>query len=125
MQTSDKGCDKNDACVDNNHENEDVTTAANTIASVFDEINEDDFVAAVYERKWYIGRVEQKDDCEVTFLHKAKQMFRWLQTEDRIWLDTKDLLCKIHTLQPSGKSKRLYKITSEEEKMINEKLANK
>ncbi|XP_060564531.1 uncharacterized protein LOC132723774 [Ruditapes philippinarum] len=79
-------------------------------------------VAAVYEKAWYIGKVEDKDeeegDYQINFMEKAKKMFKWPQVEDCIWRDSCDILCVVETLQPSGKSMRLFKIDAEEKAKI-------
>jgi hypothetical protein len=86
------------------------------IASFSSEFKVGDFVAVVYDAKWFIGKIEEIDreenDCEVNFLTNAKHMFRWPTTPDLLWVDQTHILCKVKSLVPSGKSARLYKVNS-------------
>ena len=49
--------------------------------SCFSELTVSDYVAAIYEKVWYVGKVEEIDiddrDCLVNFMHKAKTLFKW------------------------------------------------
>ena len=88
-----------------------------------------DMVAAIYDKEWYIGEVvdldEESKEVEVKFMAKAKSMYKWPQPEDRIWVKDKDILCGVKSLIPSGKSQRLYKMSSDEENMIEAHFASK
>jgi hypothetical protein len=87
-----------------------------------------DFVAVVYDAKWFLGKIEEIDreenDCEINFLTNAKHMFRWPTTPDLLWVDQTHILCKVKSLVPSGKSARLYKVNSDEKDAIKEKYAH-
>lgn len=84
----------------------------------------DEFVAVIYDRNWFIGQIVDKDpdegDYEINFMAKAKQMYKWPTVEDRIWVDHNDVLCVINTLEPSGKSQRLFKMSSEEQEKVSD-----
>ncbi|WAR19995.1 hypothetical protein MAR_001833 [Mya arenaria] len=90
--------------------------------SVLNDIEVGSFVAAVYEKAWYIGQVEAKDDddgdVQINFMENAKQMFKWPQTKECVWCDADDILCEVKTLQPSGKSMRLFKLNPDEKENI-------
>ncbi|WAR18863.1 LOW QUALITY PROTEIN: hypothetical protein MAR_000701 [Mya arenaria] len=90
--------------------------------SVLNDIEVGSFVAAVYEKAWYIGKIEAKDDddgdVQINFMENAKQMFKWPQTKDCVWCDADDILCEVKTLQPSGKSMRLFKLKPDEKENI-------
>ncbi|WAR19952.1 hypothetical protein MAR_001792 [Mya arenaria] len=90
--------------------------------SVLNDIEVGSFVAAVYEKAWYIGKIEAKDDddgdVQINFMENAKQMFKWPQTKDCFWCDVDDILCEVKTLQPSGKSMRLFKLNPDEKENI-------
>jgi hypothetical protein len=47
-----------------------------------------DFVAAVYENRWYIGRVVELDnlECEISFMAKSKNLFKWPNSPDEVWI---------------------------------------
>ena len=81
------------------------------------------FVAAVYDQKWYIGQVvdieKDEDEVEVNFMTHAKNLYRWPQQHDRIWIDIENILCEISPPVPSGKSKRLFKIPVEDKEHID------
>ncbi|KAL3864474.1 hypothetical protein ACJMK2_006153 [Sinanodonta woodiana] len=84
----------------------------------------DEFVAVIYDRNWFIKQILDKDpdegDYEINFMAKAKQMYKWPTVEDRIWVDHNDVLCVINTLEPSGKSQRLFKMSSEEKEKVSD-----
>ena len=89
-----------------------------------------DFVAAAYtyDSNLYIGKVEELDEeareAKVNFMTFAKQdrynMFKWPQTEDRIWIPSQDSLFKISTLTPTARSARLFKILDCEFELVND-----
>jgi hypothetical protein len=43
-------------------------------------------------------------DVQVTFLEKAKAMFRWSTSPDIIWCNKENVIYKLDSLEPSGKS---------------------
>jgi hypothetical protein len=75
----------------------------------------DDYIAALYLGRWYIGKIitvdEEDSTFEVTFLQQKKRMFQWPSRPDVIWVDYSDILCKVSTPVTSGKSKRMLLIT--------------
>ncbi|VDI81992.1 Hypothetical predicted protein [Mytilus galloprovincialis] len=77
-----------------------------------------DYVAAIYLNKWYIAQIKTIDiednTIEISFLEKKKAMFQWPSRSDIIWVDRKDILCKISNPQPSVKSKRMLKVNHED-----------
>lgn len=81
------------------------------------------YVAAIYDGMWYIGKIESQDaddinDYEINFMSRAKTLYKWPQHKDCIWIDGSNILCQIKSLEPSGKSRRLYRISSEENQKI-------
>ncbi|KAH3891290.1 hypothetical protein DPMN_015383 [Dreissena polymorpha] len=62
------------------------TEKSNEENIILNDIHINDLVAAVYEGRWYIGRVEKKDDEEgdykLNFMQRAKQMFKWPPKKD-------------------------------------------
>jgi hypothetical protein len=81
-----------------------------------------DFVAAIYEKKWYIGQIEEKDtkdnDVLINFMTSAKNNFKWPAKPDRLWLDVSDILCKIAKPTSCGKSNRTFKISESDRVML-------
>jgi hypothetical protein len=60
------------------------------------DIAENDYVAAIYQRKWYIGKVFSSDESdrtvEISFMVQSKEFFKWPERSDVIWLDVHDVL---------------------------------
>ena len=48
----------------------------------------DEFVAAIYQREWYIGKVVDSDktEVEIDFMEKKKALFHWPTKKDQIGL---------------------------------------
>lgn len=91
---------------------EDMVSVENT---VFRDISVGDFVAARYERDWYIGKVEEIDrideDCRVNFMEKAKSLHKWPKSRDELWVNKDDILCKVEEPLKTGKSCRMFKLS--------------
>lgn len=79
---------------------------------------EGDYVAAMYEKACYIGKVCQIDEedggVEITFMEKKKQLFQWPTREDTLWILPHDILCKLSEPVASRKSRGMFKMDSEE-----------
>ena len=59
-------------------------------------------------------------DVQVIFLEKAKAMLRWLTSSDIIWCNKENVIYKLDSLEPYGKSERVWKINAEDRKYIEE-----
>lgn len=75
-----------------------------------------DYVAAVYEGDWYIGKVQQIDEVdneiEVKFMKKkSDDIFQWPKDDDEdvLWIAPKKFICKVKEPIPAGKSERMKK----------------
>jgi hypothetical protein len=81
---------------------------------------EGDFVAAVYENRWYIGRVVELDnlECEISFMAKSKNLFKWPNSPDEVWIRIDAILCKISEPMATGRSQRMFRIQADEEEKI-------
>ena len=84
-----------------------------------------DWVAAVYDSKWYVGKVLEADrmekDALITFMQSTTKQFgflKWPTREDQVWIDFESILATIEPLIPSGKTKRQYKLHDETVAMI-------
>jgi hypothetical protein len=66
----------------------------------------DDFVAAVNQKEWYIGKLVDSDDSEIeiNFMQQKKQIFQWPTRKDQIWIKKEDILCTMPPPNPTGKS---------------------
>lgn len=84
---------------------------------------EGEYVAAKYDRTWYIAKILQIDDSdevEVTFMERKKQLFQWPAREDILWIPVTDVICKVTEPVYTGKSKRMLKLLPEDkEKILN------
>ena len=81
------------------------------------------FVAAIYEKQWYIGRIEEVDQSDetfhITFMTEAKtkqsvKCFQWPRRDDKLWLDISNVLCTITEPLPTGKSRRQFTIPQQD-----------
>ena len=77
-----------------------------------------DYVAAVYQNQWYIGKVIEFDEDEVNidFMEQAGKVatnFKWPALKDELWVPVNDILLVISQPTTSGKSQRLYKLGGE------------
>lgn len=81
-----------------------------------DNIKEGDFVAGLYDEEIYVGRVVDCDDgqYEVTFMEhgsKIKDCLKWPKNEDKIWIEAKHIVCKVDEPIPTGRGKRMFKLS--------------
>lgn len=78
------------------------------------DIEQGDYVACFYDRKWWIGSVrsksEEHNDCEIVFMHPhgPASSFKWPQREDVCWVPQEHILCKIQV--PTTSTGRSYHI---------------
>ena len=84
-----------------------------------------DWVSAVYEAQWYIGKVIEVDneecDALISFMEKTSTRpvsFKWPTTADEIWVCFDNVLGVIETPTPRGRSKRHYQLNQETADMI-------
>ena len=84
----------------------------------------DEFVAAVYDGKWYIGKVADIDnndhEIEVDFMEPRKQLFKWPTSRDLIWLNINSILCRIKAPVATGKTHRMFQLSENEKDIILE-----
>lgn len=70
------------------------------------------FVACAYSGHWYIGQItdidEEDKELEVNFMERSKNLYRWPNRKDQIWVPYSDVLCEISQPIPSGKSARNF-----------------
>ena len=84
------------------------------------QVNE--YVAAVYEGKWYIGKVvdidENEREVEIDFMESRKCLFQWPRIPDLIWLKSKKILCQINAPVATGKSQRMFQMSNDDKDKI-------
>lgn len=75
--------EENSRCLDNTDTY--VTSSVGASSDIFYHAGE--FVACVYEGKWYVGEVQSVDiddqDIEIKFMEKTKEQYRWPRNEDK------------------------------------------
>jgi hypothetical protein len=67
------------------------------------DIDELDFVAAVYDGKWYLGKVitidDEDDEAKINFMEqcpgKIVGIYRWPNPPDELWVSLSDILKRI------------------------------
>ena len=83
------------------------------------------YVAAVYDGRWYIGKLLQvdsaNDEVEVSFMEQARNMYRWPKRPDILWLKFPCILWSVQEPHPSGKSQRMFKLTKADTALIESK----
>lgn len=94
---------------------------------------ENDFVAAVYNNYWYIGKIVKYDPSDdelpfnVSFMEHGKgkicPTFKWPNKDDSIWISAKDILCSVDTPTPFG-SRKMYKLGESDISAVMEKFEN-
>ena len=95
-------------------------------------LKKDDWVAAVYEGKWYLGQVleDDEDDCLVNFMEGGKgraatqAKFKWPRQKDELWVAHQDILCVVEKPIPAGKSERLFTVSSPMLAQIEERFSS-
>ncbi|VDH94171.1 Hypothetical predicted protein [Mytilus galloprovincialis] len=92
-----------------------------------DKLSKDTWVAAMYERKWYIGQVvdidENDKEVQVKFMTETGrygESFKWPKEDDIIWIKLDNILCIILSPNPSGKRIKTYTISVNELKKIED-----
>ena len=82
------------------------------------------FVGALYEKICYIGKATDQDladelPYQITFLQAKKNQFQWPRPADIIWCRKEDILFTVQEPLPSGKSKRLLKMSADDQEKLN------
>ena len=86
-----------------------------------------DYVAAIYDSEWFIGMVTgtdlPEDEYKISFYEKTgktSNCLKWPKVKDEIWLPKQNILCKVEEPEPTGKSKRLFKLLPAELELIQD-----
>lgn len=86
----------------------------------------DDWVAADYDGKWYIGKVLKVDlqdrDAYITFMQaseKCEDTFKLPSKPGEVWINFTPILAIIAAPSPYGKTKRQYEVNTETMEMIS------
>ncbi|KAJ8043840.1 hypothetical protein HOLleu_11115 [Holothuria leucospilota] len=87
-----------------------------------------EFVAAKCADKWYLGRVlevdEEDQDAKITFMVSVKSKqgttYKWPRPDDELWIPFQDILTKVESPTPVGRSERFFEITAETLNLIED-----
>ncbi|XP_063953700.1 uncharacterized protein LOC135153666 [Lytechinus pictus] len=99
------------------------TTSKRKVKPVQIQFDTDDWVAAMYAEKWYIGKVLQtdKNDVHIDFMKSSEKfpdLFKWPSVSDKIWVSRDKMLCHITPLKRSTSSKRLFELSDGDRRSI-------
>lgn len=91
---------------------------ANDIENAGERYQVDAYVAAIYESKWYIGKILEYDsedqEYHVTFMTGGKKSFRWPENADKIWIPDSDILCSLNEPVKQGKTRNMFKFSEKD-----------
>ncbi|WAR31890.1 hypothetical protein MAR_034432 [Mya arenaria] len=73
------------------------------------------FVVAMYGTKVYIGKILGNDE-------DVRKLLQLPKHEDRIWIDRQNIICSVLEPSPTGKSRRMYKLSESDLKNIESKI---
>jgi hypothetical protein len=117
-----KGCkpsNKNELDDEPLHDNQPDQMLPNLDTETDIHVQFDDFVAAIYDNRWFIGKIEEIDNTDneilVNFMVTCckTSSFKWVTKRDEIWICHDHILCKIDPPIVHGKSKRMYKLSND------------
>ncbi|WAR31893.1 LOW QUALITY PROTEIN: FUT1-like protein [Mya arenaria] len=75
------------------------------------------FVVAMYGTKVYIGKILGNDE-------DVRKLLQLPKHEDRIWIDRQNIICSVLEPSPTGKSRRMYKLSESDLKNIERGAGN-
>lgn len=88
-------------------------------------IQSGDWIAAVYDNNWYVGKVMTVDsksrDAKVSFIEKTSARtisFKWPSTPDEIWVEFDNILGVIQEPSSRGRSNRQFQFNDHTIEMI-------
>ena len=76
-------------------------------------LKRDDWVAALYEGKWYLQQVLE-DDCLLNFMEggegraATQSKFKWPRQKDELWIAHQDILCVVEKPITAGNSETFF-----------------
>ena len=96
----------------------------------------DQYVAAMYDSNWFIGKVLDIDrddgDVNISFMERLKTKgeqselkYKWPNSSDVLWVQFEDIVCVVNEPTPIGSSKRGYQISVDDLNNIKEKVSEK
>ena len=108
----------------------------NNVDLRLDDIVVDQYVAAMYDSNWFIGKVLDIDrddgDVNISFMERLKTKgeqselkYKWPNSSDELWVQFEDIVCVVNEPTPIGSSKRGYQISVDDLNNIKEKVSEK
>ena len=105
----------------------------NNVELRLDDIVVDQYVAAMYDSNWFIGKVLDidRDDgyVNISFMERLKTKgeqselkCKWPNSSDELWVPFEDIVCVVNEPTPIGSSKRGYQISIDD---LKEKVSEK
>ena len=96
----------------------------------------DQYVAAMYDGNWFIGKVLYIDrddgDVNISFMERLKTKgeqselkYKWPNSSDELWVKFEDIVSVVKEPIPIGSSKRGYQISVDDLNNIKEKVSEK
>ena len=87
-----------------------------------------EYAAVAYDDHWYIGKVihatDQEGDTEFLCMRRSRGLWQWPSpAPDTVWRTRSQILCKISSPVPTGKSKRMFKITADDKARVEARFA--
>ena len=81
-----------------------------------DVYEEGQFVVARYDERYYVGKICEVDmedglPYHINFMEQKRKAFQWPSRADELWCSSSDIMFQIEEPVPSGKSKRLFKLS--------------
>lgn len=120
--------EKEHATAESDHENVEGSNITNVLDkwNTIQEIENTDYIAAIYDSQYFIGQVIAKDESEfhVSFMEqcgKLRTSFKWPKQKDELWIQKKTILCTVAAPQATGKGKRMFKLTEEDWDLVEAK----
>ena len=87
-----------------------------------DSLNVEDFVAAKYDDRWYVGKIleinSDNGDALISFMDQRKNLFKWPRVSDELSVTEDDILCSVHPPEPTGKSKHMFKLSDDDRENV-------
>lgn len=100
------------------------------------ELKVGNYVAACYDKDWFIGKIleidEEDNELLITFLQPCKKtlpgtrpLYKWPANHDELWVKTNETLCNVSEPSKHGRSGRSFEISQEDFETATETFALK
>lgn len=111
---------------DQSTSNADEARPAGESDQVANDPNINDFVAAMYNEKWYLGKIMDIDPTDkeiyISFMNtsdlKGQLTFRWPRNPDELWVANEEILCSVDEPQVKGTKRAVYRLKDDDLRKI-------